>query len=179
MFWLAGLATSGSKSVLHLPYLSSPTASFFPISPCVSLLLSTANSPSELSVCMRQAQMTSSFLRSLCDRFQPLHGAGEQWQGDWPPPKTNCWLLRCWASLVTAAASGNREAPHVQEHRLRHFGKKPAGKCCFLSKQLIYFPNMVYQEYFKRATILLDDHNEQSFLYPRGHQPLGLRYFFL
>lgn len=25
----------------------------------------------------------------LCERFQPLHGAGEHWQEDWPSPKTS------------------------------------------------------------------------------------------
>lgn len=90
-FWLAGLATTVSKSVLHLSYFSSPTCHFlshlslpFP-SPFHSILCA----PRELSMCMRHAWMTWSFLRLLCERFQPLHGAGERWQEDWPLPKTS------------------------------------------------------------------------------------------
>lgn len=99
MFWLAGLATTGSKSVLHLPYLSSPACLFvshlslpFP-SPFHSKLCA----PRELSMCTRQARVTLGFLRSWCARFQPLHGAGEQWQEDWPPPKTSA--SSCTAGL--------------------------------------------------------------------------------
>lgn len=99
MFWLAGLATTGLKSVLYLPNFSSPTCRFLPH---LSLHFrspfhSKPYAPRLLPMCRRQAQVILSFLGSLHERFQPLHGAGERWQEDWSPPKTSTGF--CTAGL--------------------------------------------------------------------------------
>ena len=91
MFWLAGLATTGSESVLYLRYLSSPACLFLShlSLPFPYPFHSKLSAPRDRSRCIRQARVTLSFVRSLCKRCQALHNAGKQWQEDWPPPKTS------------------------------------------------------------------------------------------
>lgn len=165
MFWLARLATTGSKSVLHLPYFSSPTCHFLShlSLPFPSPFQSKLCAPTELSMCTRQAQVTLSFLRSLCERFQPLHSAGERWQEDWPPPKTSagsCATGLYWPPGLhreTQKLPTRRTLTQTLWHKTC-WQILPSEQATDLFSQ---YGSATYQGYFKRTTILLDDHSEQ------------------
>lgn len=120
-------------------------------------------------MCTRQAQVVLSFLWSSGERFQPLHGSGERWQEDWPPPKTSAGF--CTAELYQPPRL-HRETQKLPTHRT--LTQTLWHKTCW---QILPFEQAIdlfsqygsatYQGYFKRATVLLDDNSEKIAL-PNG-----------
>lgn len=117
--------------------------------------------------------MTWSFLRLLCERFQPLHGAGEQWQEDWPLPKTSAGSCTAGLYQPLGLRQETQKLPTCRTltQTLWH-------KTCW---QILPFEWVIdlcsqygsatQQGYFKSATIPLDNHSKQFLLPKRPPTP--------
>lgn len=169
------MATNGSKSVLHLPYFTSSTCHFLPhlCPPFPSPLHSKLCAPTELSMCTREARVILSFLRLLHERC---------W---WPvaqrlaTSKGQCWLLHHWAFPATGLWWENQKLPthRTLTQTLWH-------RICWqilLSEWAIdlfsQYECAVYQGYYKRIPILLDDHRKQFLLPKRPPVPCFTMFF--
>lgn len=134
MVWLAGLATTHSKSILHLTYLSSPTCLLLShlSLPFPSTFHSKICGPRELSMCTRQAQVT------CVKGFSPsmvLVSTGRK-TGHLQRPVLAPLLLGFTGHWGCPEKSRSSQCA---EHWLGLFGIKPAGKYCLLSRQFDIF----------------------------------------